>query len=213
MFGIHHKTTGAKVLILMMQLIYLAVAISWLTAASINAVARGLMIASLLIVFGRLNGMMFIWLPRGIGWLEAIGNSLAFALYYLGFPALLIAASTLRVSWLILGVGLFLLGSWLNTASELLRRPFKAQPQNRGKLYTGGLFHYAIHINYFGDVLWVFGMALMTSNGWGLLIPLGLLAMFRFSYIPKADAYLAGKYGADFQQYQATTKELIPFIW
>ncbi len=38
----------------------------------------------------------------------------------------------------------------LNTVSELLRKSFKDNPVNQGKLYTGGLFKYAIHINYLG---------------------------------------------------------------
>ncbi|MGR5960169.1 DUF1295 domain-containing protein [Bacillus cereus] len=40
----------------------------------------------------------------------------------------------------------------LNTVSELLRKSFKDNPVNQGKLYTGGLFKYAIHINYLGGL-------------------------------------------------------------
>jgi len=213
MFGIHRATLGAKLFILSMQVLYLVIAGYWLMVTPLNSWARGLMVLALLVVCGRLTGMMFIWLPRGIGWTEAIGNSLAFALYYLGFPALLIWQATPRWGMVVIGSGCFIIGSVVNTTAELLRKPFKANPKNRGRLYTGGLFHYAIHINYFGDVLWVLGLALMTSNWWALLIPLGLLAMFVLTYIPQADAYLAKRYGADFQHYQATTKELIPWIW
>jgi hypothetical protein len=38
-----------------------------------------------------------------------------------------------------------------NGLSELQRYRWKRQPQNAGRLYTGGLFAYARHINYFGD--------------------------------------------------------------
>jgi len=64
-----------------------------------------------------------------------------------------------------------------------------------------------------GDVLWVLGCALVTGNPYALLVPLLLLALFVFSYIPTADRYLAQKYGTAFTDYQRETKELIPFIW
>ncbi|UIF28268.1 DUF1295 domain-containing protein [Levilactobacillus brevis] len=151
--------------------------------------------------------------PPGIGWSEAIGNSLAFALYYLGFPLLLIYGGHFIPVTYALGLLCFIGGSVINTTAELLRKPFKADPNNAGKLYRGGLFKYAIHINYFGDVLWVLGCALLVGNPYALLIPLMLLALFVFSYIPTADKYLADKYGAAFIAYQRDTKELIPFIW
>ena len=60
------------------------------------------------------------------------------------------------------GVALFLLGSCLETGSELQRKAFKADPANKGKLYYGGLFALAQHINYTGEVLWYTGLALMA---------------------------------------------------
>ena len=48
------------------------------------------------------------------------------------------------------GVALFLVGSFLETGSELQRKAFKAEAANKGKLYYGGLFSLAQHINYTG---------------------------------------------------------------
>ena len=101
----------------------------------------------------------------------------------------------------------------VNTISELLRKPFKDNPANKGKLYTGGLFKYAIHINYLGDCLWVLGLALISNNIYSLLIPLGLFLVFVFGYIPKSDDYLQNKYEDQFTAYKMKTKKLIPFIW
>ena len=53
-----------------------------------------------------------------------------------------------------LGLGLFALGSALETVSELQRKAFKAKESNKGKVYTGGLFSLARHINYTGEILW-----------------------------------------------------------
>lgn len=46
--------------------------------------------------------------------------------------------------------GLFALGSFLETFSELQRRKFKKHSPS-GTLYTGGLFRYARNINYTGN--------------------------------------------------------------
>ncbi|ALB29679.1 methyltransferase family protein [Companilactobacillus heilongjiangensis] len=209
MYGIHKKTMSAKIFILVAQIIYIIIDYLFVFPKLTNFVSINMQIL-IAIIFIRLNCMMFIWLPRGISWKEALGNSSAFALYYLIFQILAIWGST-RLIWS--GWILFILGSLVNSISELLRKPFKDNPDNKGKLYTGGLFKYAVHINYFGDVLWVLGFALVTGNLWSLLIPLMLLCTFIFSYIPTADKYLEGHYGQAFIDYKQKTKSLIPFIW
>ena len=46
------------------------------------------------------------------------------------------------------------------------RRPWrwKQQPANAGHLYVGGLFAFARHINYFGEILTFLGWALLTLS-------------------------------------------------
>ncbi len=136
-------------------------------------------------------------------------NSAAFGIYYLGFPILMIIGNPkANLTLLIIGWVLFLGGSILNTVSELLRKPFKDNPANKGKLYTGGLFKHAIHINYLGDCIWVLGLALISNNMYSLLIPLGLIFVFIFGYIPKSDDYLQNKYGEQFTAYKKKTKKI-----
>ncbi|MGG5737723.1 MULTISPECIES: methyltransferase family protein [Bacillus cereus group] len=214
MYGINRPTIKEKNLILVAEIIYLIIAyyLLFITHAK-SGVSLGLFIA-LIITALRLTAMMFIWLPRGIAWQEAIMNSIAFGIYYLSFPILMITSKQdPNLIVLVIGWVLFLGGSILNTVSELLRKPFKDNPANQGKLYTGGLFKYAIHINYLGDCLWVLGLALISNNIYSLLIPLGLFIVFVFDYIPKSDDYLQNKYGEQFTVYKQKTKKLIPFIW
>lgn len=211
MYGIHKKTTSAKISLLVIQIIYLII-VYWLILGHFDNFMISNINIMILIVFLRLNSMMFFWLPRGISFKEAIGNGLAFGLYYLGFPILAVFGN-INMPMIVVGWILFILGSIINTTSELLRKPFKDDPNNKGKLYTGGLFKYAIHINYFGDVLWVTGLALATCNLWSLIIPIFLLLLFMFSYIPNADKYLKHHYGESFIEYQKSTKELIPWVW
>lgn len=211
MYGIHRKTTKAKIFLLTIQIIYLMI-VYWLILGNFDNFMISNINIMISITFLRLNAMIFFWLPRGISFKEAVGNGLAFGLYYLGFPILAIFGE-INIGMIIIGWLLFIIGSALNTTSELLRKPFKDDPNNKGKLYTGGLFKYAIHINYFGDVLWVTGLALTTCNWWSLFIPIFLISLFIFSYIPNADKYLQHHYGKAFSDYQKNTKELIPFVW
>ena len=214
MYGINQPTIKEKILIVVAEMIYLVIAYYLLFITyDKSGIALGLFIA-LIITALRLTAMMFIWLTRGIAWQEAIMNSMAFGIYYLGFPILMITSNQdPNVVVLILGWVLFVGGSMLNTVSELLRKPFKDNPDNQGMLYTGGLFKYAIHINYLGDCLWVLGLALISNNIYSLLIPLGLILVFVFGYTPKSDDYLQSKYGEQFTVYKLKTKKLIPFIW
>jgi protein-S-isoprenylcysteine O-methyltransferase Ste14 len=212
-YGIHRKTTGAKCLITFAQVVFLFIAFEILKTQSPNKILGVTLFIALAIVFLRMSAMMFIWLPRGIGWGEAIGNSAIFGIYYLGFPLFALFSKGFSLPLYLSGLALFIAGSALNTSSELLRMSFRQRPENRGRLYTGGLFRYAVHINYFGEALWVLGLALISSNLFALVIPAILILVFVFSYIPNADAYLLKTYGAAFLEYRKRVKRFIPFVW
>lgn len=165
------------------------------------------------ITFFRFGYMMFFMLKRKIPWKESISVSTAFSLYYLGFSILALPTNTPLNYIDYLGVFIFISGSFINTYSEVLRNNWKKDPKNKGNLYTGGLFKYSMHINYFGDVLWVSGFAILTRNWYAIFIPLFLLSFFVFYNIPNLDKYLKNKYGEQFDLYVKKTKKLIPFIY
>ena len=104
-------------------------------------------------------------------------------------------------------------GSYLNSGSELERKRWKKRPQNKGKCYTVGLFSLARNINYFGDVVLFSGWAYGSGRWWNAWVPLVMLAGFVFHHIPEKEAYLAKRYAAQWPQYKARTKALIPFIY
>ena len=111
------------------------------------------------------------------------------------------------------GLGLFLLGSWINSHAELARFAWKRDPENAGRLYRGGLFKYAMHVNYFGDAVLFTGFALSTGRAVLLVIPLVMTVNFVVHLIPTLDRHLARKYGEEFRQYAANTRKLVPFIY
>ncbi|MBI1221171.1 MAG: DUF1295 domain-containing protein [Bacteroidetes bacterium] len=157
--------------------------------------------------------MMFFLLKRKIPWEESISVPLAFAMYYIGYPLFVLPVDMPVDSYDYLTIVLFVLGCFLNTGGEVLRDRWKRNPENKGKLYTGGLFKYSRHINYFGDLLWVTAYALMTRNPYSAFIPVFLFCFFAFFNAPALDKYLKKKYGEQYDAYAKKTKMLIPFLF
>jgi protein-S-isoprenylcysteine O-methyltransferase Ste14 len=113
----------------------------------------------------------------------------------------------------VIGILLFFLGSYLNSASEYLRYSWKQEEENAGRIYTGGLFKYAININYFGDIVLFIGLAVIAHQVQLLIIPASMGFIFILILIPLKENYLKQKYGEEFVKYAAKTKKLIPLIY
>jgi protein-S-isoprenylcysteine O-methyltransferase Ste14 len=173
---------------------------------------RGLVFGFNLVVFIRMLITIFYLLKRKMPWEEAFSIPFAFALYYIGFSWLVYETKQPFDFLDALGIVLYVFGSYLNTGSELMRDQWKMKSENKGRLYTQGLFAYSMHINYFGDLLWVIGYALITRNWYSVLIVVFLFAFFVFFNIPKLDNYLEKKYKKDFAEYKKRTKKFIPWI-
>lgn len=178
-----------------------------------NAMRRFVILSFNVIILARMAVMMFVFLKRRIPWQEVFSVPLAFALYYVGFALLVLSNPNPLGTIDGIAIFLFVLGCYLNTGAELQRHIFKADPAHKGQLFTGGLFKHSMHINFFGDVVWVFAYAMIAGHWEGYLIPLMLLGMFMFFNVPKLDDYLRERYGEAFLRYEAKTKRLIPFIW
>lgn len=165
------------------------------------------------VIFMRLAYMMLFLLKRKIPWEESISVPLAFAIYYIGFSLFVLPSSHPIGIIDIFSIALFLVGCVLNSVGEILRNQWKKLPENKGKIYTEGLFKYARHINYFGDLLWVAAYALITQNWYACTIPIFLFCFFAFYNAPKLDAYLKAHYGSGYDEYAKKTKMLIPFVY
>lgn len=174
---------------------------------------RALLASAMVVLYLRMTMTVLVLTSRAIPWAEAFSIPGAFAVYYLGFGLAGAgnAAPPDLLTWV--GVGLFLVGSFLNTGGELLRRQWKKDPDNKGKVYTGGFFAWAVHINYTGDVLWVAGLAGLAGRTWGWLVPVVLFCFFKFFNAPMLDRHMAEHYGAEFEAYKARTASMIPFLW
>ena len=227
LYGQKGQSIPQKTLIIILALVLLylsywilfqsggSIFLSWMGLEKVSAPVERRMIIFLfaIISFLRIGFMMIYLLKRKISWEESLGVSLGLVLYYVGFAMLVLPTDKQLGVIDFIGIALFLIGSFINTFSELQRHFWKKQAENQGKLYTKGLFKYAMHINYFGDVCWVMACAVITRNLYASIIPFLLICFFVFYNIPKLDQYLASKYGNDFDLYKKDTKKLIPFLY
>lgn len=222
MYGSKSSSTPQKLVILLAETALIGISYWVLFADGLRSVRafgatpselRNLtLFAFNLVVFARFLLTLFVFLRRRIPWEETLSVPMAFGLYLLGFPLMARPAAVPFGMLETAGVLLFIGGSFLNTFSEYQRHRWKARAENRGRLYTRGLFAASMHVNYFGDLLWVSGYACVTHNGYASLVPAFLFAFFYFFNVPKLDTYLRERYGEEFSAYERRTKRLIPFV-
>jgi protein-S-isoprenylcysteine O-methyltransferase Ste14 len=160
---------------------------------------------------------LFVLLKRQIRYSEAIGLSVFFAVFHIGFC--LLAADpgiwgTWHAPWSVYGaVVLVLAGSVLNSGAEMQRHLWKKNPANKGHCYTDGLFRYSAHINYFGDAVLFFGWALLSQSVFALAVPVFITVSFIMFHIPALDGYLQQRYGQEFSRYAGKTAKFVPFLY
>lgn len=113
------------------------------------------------------------------------------------------------------GISLFTVGLFTELICELQRKRFKDDPANQGKVYTGGLFSLARHINYGGYTLWRTGLALTSGNYWWAGLQLGFhLWYFTTMGVPDVAGYCSKRYGEQWTQYERKVPNiLLPYIW
>lgn len=178
-----------------------------------DPVRRACLGAALTIYYIRLLFTEFAFLKRGVRWSEVftIAPWLLFLYLFLGIQGGRNFKTFGAVG--MAGIVLFLVGSWLNSYAEYQRHGWKQRPENRGRLYTEGLFRYCRHPNYFGDVVSFSGLSMISGAPLTWLVPLVMMLGFVFANIPALDSYLHGKYGAVFDEYARKTRKLIPFVY
>ncbi len=116
-------------------------------------------------------------------------------------------------NWIdILSFFIYLVGTIITLISENQRREWKIK--NPNKLYQGGLFKYANHINYFGETLSLPAYCWLATGSIIVFILMFIhqVVDFVFIQIPKQEKYLGHKYPIDFEKI-INKKKLFPFIY
>ncbi len=132
------------------------------------------------------------------GFLETIQDSLNTLLFMSTYTPppppsaadAIMSSSGLGSRRFLLGLPLCALGLFLESASEIQRRNFKRDPENRGKPYSGGLFSLARNINYGGHTLWKTGFAMISAGGiWATVVGGTYFYDFASRAVPVLDQY------------------------
>ena len=171
------------------------------------------LIACVVVYIARAAHTLFVFVKRRIPWWEAAwgGSILGCVLFFFLLRGLRVPQPIGAAD--LAGLILYAAGSWIGTASEHARHLWKARPENQGRLYTEGLFSYSRHINYFADLLLFAGLGMLTRQWWTGIVPLAMGLNFVFVIIPAHDAYLAARYGSEFDHYARRTKKLVPLVY
>ena len=192
-----------------------AISNTWLRQYQLSgdSVRRTLIAFCLIIYFVRLQVTVWVFQKRKWTWLETITITVLMSFVLYAFAR--VGGNNKQVVGVveIIGILLYLSGSYINTQSEYYRHVWKLKEENRGRLYTEGLFSLSMHINYFGDIVLFTGIAMVTHSLSMLVIPLMMAVNFVLIIIPSLDRYLEKKYKDEFRDYSRKTKKFIPLIY
>jgi steroid 5-alpha reductase family enzyme len=174
---------------------------------------RILMASCLIIYFVRLQVTVWVFQKRKWTWLETITITVLMSFVLYAYAR--VGGNNKHVVGAVevIGILLYLSGSYINTHSEYSRHVWKLKEGNRGRIYTKGLFSLSMHVNYFGDMVLFTGLAMVTHSLSMLVIPLIMTLNFIFIIIPSLDGYLEKKYKDEFRDYAQKTKKLIPLVY
>ncbi len=124
-----------------------------------------------------------------------------------GFPAILTPLD-------VLGASLFIVGLLFESGGDLQLMLFKANPANKGKLLTTGLWKYTRHPNYFGDAMVWWGfyiIALAAGYGWTIYAPtLMTWLLMRVSGVALLERTMKAKPG--YEEYMQRTSAFFPWF-
>ncbi|MDP3836994.1 MAG: DUF1295 domain-containing protein [bacterium] len=113
-----------------------------------------------------------------------------------------------------LGIVLMIVGLLYETLADYQRRVFLQEPINKDRLITYGLWKHSRHPNYFGEMLFWWGLffiVLGAPKSWMLIVsPLTITYVLLFvSGLPMEERYRGRP---DFEEYRRRTSAIIPWF-
>lgn len=114
------------------------------------------------------------------------------------------------------GIAIWVIGFFFEAAGDWQLARFKADPGNKGKLLTSGVWRYTRHPNYFGDAAqwWAyFLIAAATPWGWVTIFSpiLMTLLLLRVSGVALLEKSLKGT-KPGYEEYVARTNAFVPWF-
>ena len=121
-----------------------------------------------------------------------------------------------------LGWLLWLTGFVLEAVADYQKSQFRADPANKGKWISSGLWSLCRHPNYLGEILMWSGLFLPASSVmsgqqyWSVISPMLVIYLLtRVSGIPILERQGLKRWGhlAEYKKYRQNTASLVPYIW
>jgi steroid 5-alpha reductase family enzyme len=118
----------------------------------------------------------------------------------------------------VLGTAVWIAGFAIETTADRQKAVFRADPANRDRFISTGLWAWSRHPNYCGEILLWIGVALIALtalSGWSLVTLISpvfvYLLLTRISGIPLLESRSQAKWGdsPEYQAYKART----PVLW
>ena len=113
-----------------------------------------------------------------------------------------------------IGVVLWLIGMFFEALGDLQLMLFKANPANKGKLLTTGVWRFTRHPNYFGEsALWwgYYVIALASGSWWTVFSPIIMTwLLLRVSGVAMLERTMKVKPG--YEEYMKNTSEFFPWF-
>ncbi|MGD9850377.1 MAG: DUF1295 domain-containing protein [Nitrospirales bacterium] len=119
--------------------------------------------------------------------------------------------------WDLLAGSIFILALTGETLADRQLERFRGNPDNRGKVFTEGLWRYSRHPNYFFEVVhwWAYvPLAVGLSWAWAALAwPLVMMvSLLWITGVPLAEAQALSTRGDAYRAYQRTTNRIFPWL-
>lgn len=129
---------------------------------------------------------------------------------FYAFPGWLAFTNPEPISLWVVGISLplYFFGSLINTSADVQK--LTAKQQGVG-LVRDGVWRFARHINYYGDLLRYLSFSIVAGSPFAYLLP-ATVALLYWQRIQMRECSLLEKY-PDYRDYQQVSKKLIPFIW
>jgi steroid 5-alpha reductase family enzyme len=114
----------------------------------------------------------------------------------------------------ILGVGIWVIGFFLESVGDFQLARFKTNPANKGKVMDRGVWRYTRHPNYFGDSAqwWGYYLISVVAGGWWTIFSpiLMTLLLLRVSGVALLEKTLETRPG--YKEYIEKTRTFIPWF-
>ncbi len=121
-----------------------------------------------------------------------------------------------NLTWLdVLSILIWLVGFFFEAVGDWQLARFKANPANKGKVLSSGVWHYSRHPNYFGDATqwWAYYLIAVVAGGWWTIFSPVIMTLFlmRVSGVTLLEKTLKVE-KPGYKAYIETTSEFIPWF-